>query len=173
MTSQANWYSLVLQWRWRVDASAWAILEKATLVMCWCITRKRQVPSKHYRFYIFYSHHHYDLLIQSANQQPKIYFSLLVDFVFRLPSCKHFSRFAFIRFHSTVNSLVLITNGRIRSGRGQRLLSEIPQSNTCNVIPFILRWIRHWLCSFLIQFWSSTIRFMVELHNSNYGTPYP
>ena len=38
------------------------------------------------------------------------------------------------RFHSTGNSLVLIMHARIQSGRGQELLSEIPQSKTWSVM---------------------------------------
>ena len=95
-------------------------IRKSTLVV-WCITWERQFPSKHCLHYILHSHHHYNYLIQSASRQPTVHFSLLVDFVIQLPSCK---RFAFIRFHSTGNSLVLITHARIRSGRGQSYSSE-------------------------------------------------
>ena len=102
------------------DASAWSILENI-LKSCWCNTCKRQFPSKHCFHYILHSHHHYEHLIQSACRQPTVYFSLLVDFAFQLPSSK---QFAFIRFHSTGNSLVLITHARIRSGRGQSCSRE-------------------------------------------------
>ena len=87
------------QWRWWVGASAWAISEKL-LYSCWCVTWKRQFPSKLYCHYIRHSHHHYHSLIQSSSRQPTIYFPLLVDFIFHLSSCK---LFAFIRFFSTGN----------------------------------------------------------------------
>ena len=100
---------------------------------------ERQVPSKHYRHYNLHSHHHCHLSIQSASWQPKIYFSLLVDFVFHLPSCKcfsiHYTDVIMTTMASQITSLTVVYS---------TVYSDADQGKHQSSAPLAFVWGIHW-----------------------------
>ena len=107
-------YSLLSQWRWRVGASAWEILENIILVV---LVHYLETAISIKTLSSLYSSLSSSLSLINSISKPttdNLHFPslLILHFI-----CHHvITSLSFIHFHSTVDSFVLITHAQIRSG---------------------------------------------------------